>query len=95
MKLSVEVKRILEDLKEQNGQDPIDADSALILYGGEPSTFNQLTLTQKLQYAVIVVSANRDALAEAYTSLAEKHNEALAVIGKLHGNRAQRRMNGR
>jgi hypothetical protein len=93
MKLSVEVKRILDSLAEQNGDDPIDEYSATFLYAGEPSTFNHLTVTQKLQYALLVQAANRDEIVTLYNALVGKHNEALSVIGKLqvHGNREQRR----
>ena len=97
MALSSEVERILEDIKEQNGDDLIDDESAALLYGGASSTFNKLTPTQRLQYALIVTAANRDALAdtyrdlaERYNSLVEKHKEAVAAIQRF-GNRKQRR----
>lgn len=97
MALSSEVERILEDIKTQNGDDLIDEDSALLLYGGKPSTFNQLTPTQKLQYALIVTAANRDALADTFSAVAKRHNElivkyneAVAVIQRF-GNRKARR----
>jgi hypothetical protein len=90
MSLSPEVKKILEDLSEQNGDDPIDAESAQILYGGEASTFNELTPTQKLQYACIVTCSNRDQIVQAYNALVERHNEAVRVLHRF-GNRAQRR----
>ena len=95
--MSPEVKKILEDLSEQNGDDPIDAESAQILYGGEASTFNELTPTQKLQYACIVTAANRDEVVKAYNSLAEKYNSCLRVIQSLQSqpNRAQRRAKSR
>ena len=88
--MSPEVKKILEDLSEQNGDDPIDAESAQILYGGEASTFNELTPTQKLQYALIVTCSNRDQIVQAYNALVERHNEAVRVLHRF-GNRAQRR----
>ena len=100
MKLSVEVKRILDSLAEQNGDDPIDEESALLLYGGGPSTFNNLALYQRLQYAIIVVSSNRDEIGNAYTTLAKAYNELLVAHGEAkriigqYGNRAQRRGRG-
>ena len=97
MALSAEVERILADIKEQNGDDPIDEESALVLYGGKANTFAKLCLRDQLSYALIVTTATRDAIVEQYQSLAsrhndliEKHKQAVAALSKL-GNRKQRR----
>ena len=91
MKLSVEVERILESLKDQNGDDPIDEESALILYGGKPSTFNQLALYQQLQYALILISSTRDSSVAMFNELVEERNNLARAVKALQGNREQRR----
>ena len=91
MKLSVEVERILESLKEQNGDDLIDEESALLLYGGKPSTFNQLALYQQLQYALILISSTRDSSVAMFNELVEERNNLARAVKALQGNREQRR----
>lgn len=91
MTLSPEVQRILDDLQTQFGDKEITDADAELLYGGKGGTyFSKLTPTQKLQFALITVCANRDAIVEQYNLLASKHNEAVATIRKF-GNRKQRR----
>ena len=97
MALSPEVQRILDDLQNQFGDKEITDADAELLYGGKASTFSKLCQRDKLQFAIITVSVNRDAIVEQYQGLAQRHNElidkhkeALAVIQKF-GNRKQRR----
>ena len=97
MALSPEVQRILDDLQTQFGDKEITDADAELLYGGKASTFDKLCQRDKLQFAIITVSVNRDAIVEQYQGLAQRHNEliekhkeALSVIQKF-GNRKQRR----
>lgn len=91
MKLSVEVERILQSLKEQNGDDPIDEDDALVLYGGKPSTFNQLALYQQLQYALILTGQTLAESVKMFNELVEERNNLARAVKALQGNREQRR----
>ena len=91
MRLSENVQQILESIREQNGDDEVDAQTALATWGEEKSsTFNQLTPTQQLQYALIITHVNRDQLVEMYNKLAEERNQ-LARVVRNYGNRAARR----
>ena len=88
--LSPEVQRILEDLQTQFGDKEITDADAELLYGGKASTFSKLCQRDKLQFAIVTLTVNRDLIVEQYNTLATKHNEAVAALSKL-GNRKQRR----
>ena len=97
MALSAEVERILEDLQSQFGDKEITDADAELLYGGKASTFSKLCQRDRLQFAIITMAANRDAIVEQYQSLASRHNEliqkhqeAISAIQRM-GNRKQRR----
>ena len=88
--LSPETRRVLEGFSKANGDSPIDSETAGYLYAGEPSTFDELSETDQLQYALLITCASRDSVVEALKKTADERDNLVRLVHK-YGNRANRR----